>query len=105
MSTRAQESADRAASDLGQLQTMTARFAPVEIGADLAALPANERGAVAKLVDASHVMDALFLRQTWAGAPAVLMSLLRDESPIGRARLRYFLINKGPWSRLDRHAP
>ena len=31
--------------------------------------------------------------------------LLRDQSPIGRARLHYFLINKGPWSRLDHNEP
>ena len=28
-----------------------------------------------------------------------------DETPVGRARLHYFLINKGPWSRLDHNQP
>ena len=28
-------------------------------------------------------------------------NLVRDQSPLGRERLHYFLINKGPWSRLD----
>ena len=37
----------------------------------------------------------------WAGNPSLLAQLSADPSPIGRARLRYFLINKGPWSRLD----
>lgn len=31
----------------------------------------------------------------------MLSDLVRDESQTGRARLRAFLINKGPWSRLD----
>src|ERR1051325_10409139 len=31
----------------------------------------------------------------------MLGDLARDQSPDGRARLHYFLINKGPWSRLD----
>jgi hypothetical protein len=35
----------------------------------------------------------------------MLMDLARDQSPEGRARLHYFLINKGPWSRLDHNAP
>jgi hypothetical protein len=35
----------------------------------------------------------------------MLMDLIRDESPVGRARLRYFMINKGPWSRLDDDEP
>ena len=53
------------------------------------------------LLRAAQVMDALFLEQVWAGNEAMLFDLLRDESASGRARLHYFLINKGPWSRLD----
>ena len=58
--------------DAAALQTMTARFAPVDIGADVSALPAGERRALAKLVEAGRIMDALFLRQVWAGNEAVL---------------------------------
>jgi hypothetical protein len=90
---------------LARLQSMTARFAPVTLGADLSALPPGERQALDKLVDAARVMDALFVRQVWAGNDALLVSLARDTSALGRARLRYFLINKGPWSRLDEDAP
>jgi len=87
------------------LQKMTARFAPVDIGADISALPAGERRALAKLVHAGRVMDALFLRQVWGGNEAVLLGLLADASPIGQARLHEFLINKGPWASLDGNAP
>ena len=80
---------------------MTARFAPTEITADLSQLSAADRQVLAKLVQASKIMDALFLRQVWAGNEAMLLDLVRDETPVGRARLHYFLINKGPWSRLD----
>ncbi len=31
----------------------------------------------------------------------MLLDLARDQSPAGRARLHYFLINQGPWSRID----
>ena len=31
--------------------------------------------------------------------------VLRDTSEVGRARLHYFLLNKGPWSRLDENEP
>ena len=88
-----------------QLQAMTARFAPVDLTADVSALPANERRALGKLVEASKVFDALYLRQVWAGNETMLLSLLGDSSDLGRARLRYFLINKGPWSRLDDNEP
>ena len=80
---------------------MAARFAPTDVGADLTALSEADRRVLAKLVEASTLIDALFLRQVWAGNEAMLLDLVRDESPAGRARLHYFLINKGPWSRLD----
>jgi hypothetical protein len=91
--------------DLAALQKMTARFAPADIGADLSTLPASERQALGSLVDAARLVDALFLRQLWAGNPAALMNLAADGSPLGQARLEYFLINKSPWSALDGDAP
>ena len=87
--------------DAARLERMAARFAPTEIGADLSTLSDADRRVLAKLVEASKIIDGLFLRQVWAGNNAMLLDLVRDQSPIGRARLRYFLINKGPWSRLD----
>src|SRR5436309_3963819 len=91
--------------DSARLQQMAARFAPTDIGADLTALSEANRRVLAKLVEASTLIDALFLRQVWAGNEPMLLDLVRDESPAGRARLHYFLINKGPWSRLDHHRP
>src|SRR5262245_59415118 len=91
--------------DAAALRQMAARFAPTEIKADLSKMSAGDRRVLAKLVEASKVVDALFQRQAWAGNDAMLMDLARDESPEGRARLHYFLINKGPWSRLDHNAP
>jgi hypothetical protein len=87
--------------DRNKIEAMMARLAPVEISADISQLPESEKKALAKLVQAGWVMDSLFLRQVWAGNPSMLMELLRDKTPAGQARLRYFLINKGPWSRLD----
>lgn len=84
---------------------MAARFAPVDLTADIASLPANERQALAKLVDAAKALDALYLRQVWAGNESMLLDLARDTSEAGRARLHYFLLNKGPWSRLDDNEP
>jgi hypothetical protein len=91
--------------DATRLQQMAARFEPTEITADLSKLSDADRRVLARLVQASKIIDALFLRQVWAGNQAMLLDLVRDESPEGRARLHYFLINKGPWSRLDHNAP
>lgn len=87
------------------LQAMAARFAPADIGADLARLPESERTALRHLIEAARVVDGLFLRQVHAGNPALLLQLQGDRTPDGQARLRYFLLNKGPWSRLDAAAP
>lgn len=93
------------APDAPEVKAMAARFAPVDLGADISSLPANERQALARAIEAAKVFDSLFLRQVWAGNEAMLMDLVRDQSDLGRARLHYFLINKGPWSRLDHHEP
>jgi hypothetical protein len=87
--------------DTVRLQKMTARYAPTEIGADLSSLSAADRQVLVKLIEASKIVDGLFLEQAWAGNGAMLLDLVNDQTPAGRARLHYFLINKGPWSRLD----
>ncbi|WP_116813410.1 dipeptidyl-peptidase 3 family protein [Steroidobacter cummioxidans] len=88
-----------------QLASMAARFAPVEVQVDLTNLPPQERAALAKLVEASRYVDALFMRQRFAGNDALLLQLLSDRSALGRARVDYFLLNKGPWSELDQDRP
>ena len=93
------------APDEAHLRAMTARFAPVDIGADVASLPEGERRALARMVEAARVVDAIFLRQAWAGNEPLLLELLDDASPLGRERRSAFLLDKGPWSRLDHDAP
>lgn len=91
--------------EVQRLQAMAARYAPVDIRVDLRGLPVHERRALAALIHAARTVDALYLRQVWAGNEALLMQLLADETLLGRARLDYFLLNKGPWSELDRDEP
>ncbi len=95
---------DARMADTQTLQRMAARFAPTDISADLSKLSDADRRVLARLVEASKIVDALFLRQVWAGNDAMLADLARDQSAEGRARLHYFLVNKGPWSRLDHNA-
>ncbi len=91
--------------DAAQLAAMSARFAPVDIRVDLSALPADERAALGHLVEAARIVDALFLRQRSPATPAQLLALVGDDSALGRARLAYFALNKGPWSELDHDRP
>ena len=72
--------------DTAKLQEMTARFAPTEIGADLSALSPADRQVLAKLVEASKIIDALFLRQVWAGNEAMLLDLVETHDARTAAR-------------------
>ncbi len=90
---------------LTALDARLARFAPVDLSADVSALPESEREALRLLIEASKIVDAVYLEQVWAGNPALLLDLARDRSPLGQARLRAFILNKGPWSRIDNHEP
>src|SRR6266481_7256579 len=90
--------------ELTQLQKMTARFAPTELHADASKLSPGDRQALVKLIEASRVLNDIFLNQLWNGNQAMYAKLKRDSRPFGKARLHYFWINKGPWSDLDEHA-
>src|ERR1022692_510199 len=90
--------------DLNQLTQMSARFAPVTLKYDTAGLSAGDRQALPKLVEAARVLNHLFLDQLWSGNRELFAKLQRDTTPLGKARLHYFWLNKGPWSDLDDHA-
>jgi hypothetical protein len=88
-----------------EIEAMSRRFAPVDVKVDVSALPENERAALARMIDASRFIDSLYLRQASAKNQALLLQLNEDPTPLGRVRLGYFLLNKGPWSELDEDRP
>jgi hypothetical protein len=90
--------------DLGQLDKMIARFRPTELRADVSNLSPGDRAALQKLIQASRVLNDIFMRQMWSGSVELYEKLKRDQTPLGKARLHYFWINKGPWSDIDDHA-
>jgi Peptidase family M49 len=91
--------------DQAALEKMIARFAPTDVAADTAQLSAGDRQALDKIIQAARLMDDIYLRQVWSGNVDLKAKLEADKSPLGQARLHYFLINKGPWSRLDQNKP
>ena len=86
-----------------ELHTMATRYAPVDLRADTSALSAGDKAAIVKLIEAAKIVDTLQLRQRWAGNEALWNVLKKDKSALGKARLDYFWLNKGPWSILDDH--
>ena len=81
------------------------RFSPTVLTANTSKLSINDRKALTKIIAAAKLLDPLFLRQVWSGNENLYQKLLKDKSPIGVQRLHYFLINDGPWSRLDEKEP
>ena len=90
--------------DLAQLNKMIERFAPADLAVDTSGLSPGDRKALAKLIEASHLVDHIFLQQLWSGNLALYGQLQQDHTALGQARLQYFRMNKGPWSDLDGHA-
>lgn len=84
-----------------ELASMAQRYAPVELTADVSQLSAGDRSAIAKLIEAAKIIDVLQLRQRWSGNEALWNVLKKDKSALGKARLDYFWLNKGPWSIID----
>jgi hypothetical protein len=89
------------ASDPGSLPAKIRRFSPTVLTANTARLSPGDRQALRKIIAAAKLLDPLFLRQVWSGNDELKQKLAADRTPIGRMMLHYFLINDGPWSRLD----
>jgi hypothetical protein len=88
-----------------ELEKQQARFAPVELQVDSSYLDPADQQALAKLLEAARVIDELFRNeQVWSGNAVLRSRLANDSTPLGKARLRYFDLNQGPWSDLDEHA-
>jgi hypothetical protein len=90
-----------ASGELAELNEKIRRFAPTVVTADTSRLAARDRQALMKVIEAAKLLDPLFLRQVWSGNVALKTRLEADRTPLGRARLHYFMLNDGPWSQLD----
>ena len=74
---------------------------PPPLRVDTSKLSSGDRQALVKLIEAGRIMNDVFLVQYWSGNLALYARLQKDTTPLGKARLQYFWINKGPWSALD----
>jgi hypothetical protein len=88
-----------------ELEAKAARFAPVDVRVDLTPLPENERKALTRIIQAARILDGVFLQQVSPLNTATLLQLLADGSPLGQARLKNFLIERGGWFSLDNDVP
>jgi hypothetical protein len=87
------------------LSAKVQQFVPAKLTADVTHLPAAERAALVKLIEAAKLLEPVFDRQAWAGNPTTRERLAADKSPEGQAKLAYFDIMRGPWDRQDHFSP
>ncbi|HLH09913.1 MAG TPA: hypothetical protein VKW78_21925 [Terriglobales bacterium] len=87
--------------DAAELNQLAARFAQTPLRVDIKALSSGDKQALPKLIEAARLLNVVFMKQYWSGDLALYKKLKTEKTPLGQARLRYFWINKGPWSNLE----
>ena len=97
----AQAAKNETVPDAARLQQMSSRFAPTQLRVDTWKLSSSERQALVKMIEAARILNTIFMKQYWSGNLALYDRLQKDGTPLGKVRLHYFWLNKGPWSDLD----
>lgn len=75
-------------------------YAVVPLKADLSRFDEDTRRMIARLVEASEVMNEIYWKQSWEGDRAALLARAPDEATRELAE-----INFGPWDRLNEDTP
>jgi hypothetical protein len=75
------------------------QYATVRLNADLSHLSQNQKQLVAKLIEASQLMDEIFWKQAVGSSDSVLATAANS------AEQAYMAINYGPWDRLAADEP
>jgi len=70
-----------------ELDTMAARFVPVESGRQFRSCPRTSDSPCASWWTAARLLDPLFMRQVSPIGTSTLLLLLGDASPLGASRL------------------
>jgi hypothetical protein len=70
---------------------------PTTIDVDIASLPASEKAALARIVHAGRLMDALYIRQVWPGTAGLMRERETARNPSAQAELTALNFFKGPW--------
>jgi hypothetical protein len=87
------------------VEARLAKFARVEIAADLSALSAGDRALLADLIAAARELDPIFRRQVWAGNAALEAEVAKLTGPGSEATKQLFRLMQGPWDRIDEERP
>ena len=83
-----------AASEPAQLPALV----PTAIDVDTTALPSSEKAALAHIIRAGRLMDALYIRQVWPGTARLIKERENSQNPASQAELATLNFYKGPWN-------
>ncbi len=87
------------------LKHKIAQFAPTEIKYDANLLDERQKKVVAKLHEASKIIDKIYLQQVYSKNFEIKNKLEHSNDPLDKLRLEYFNIMFGPFDRLDHNKP
>ncbi len=85
--------------------TQLAKFTPVEIAYDASTLSEGDQKALIKIVEASRLMNDIFLHQVYSENVALQEKIAGMDGPEMKAVQEYFTINFGPFDRLEHNKP
>ena len=83
-----------AASEPAQLPVLVANA----IDVDTTGLPATEKAALAHIIHAGRLMDALYIRQVWSGTARLIKERENSQNPTSQAELAALNFYKRPWN-------
>lgn len=87
------------------VQAQLAKLAPVDMRYDISNLSEADRACLAKLVEAAHYIDQLYLLQVNPDNPALLSELQQSKDTADQPYLDLFNVMFGPWNRIDEYKP
>jgi hypothetical protein len=74
---------------------------PTPIEVDLSSLPAGEKAALARIVHAGRLMDALYIRQMWPGTAGLMKERETARGATAQSELAALNFFKRPWDNQD----
>ena len=87
--------------EIEKMKEKIAQFAPTELKYDSTYLDKRQRIVVRKLVEASQIIDSIFLNQVYSKNMQIKNDLQNSTSEEDQLKLKYFNIMFGPFDRLD----
>ncbi len=87
------------------LQKELNKFAPVKLEIGEIQITENQKTVLRKLVEASDVMNEIYLRQVYGKNLSIRARLETSTDPLAKVQLELFNLYKGPFNRLDHDKP